>query len=145
MSTTSSLPELLRARGLRSTPVRRALLARLREVPGAASAPELERALGSDRVTVYRTLNAFEESGLVHRVHDGSGAEKYALCAGDACGPGGHTHHHAHFRCESCDRTECLPGGGRGADVALPAGYVARERILTYVGRCAACGQNAPA
>lgn len=130
--------DLLRAHALRATPARRAVLAELRERGGAVSAPDLERAVDSDRVTVYRTLSAFEEAGLVHRIHDGSGAEKYALCPG-ACSPRGHVHEHAHFRCDACERTECLPTSGSVGPAPVPAGYVVAERILTYVGRCARC------
>ena len=139
-----SIPELLRAHALRSTPARRAVLALLRGRERAVSAPELEGAVDSDRVTVYRTLSAFEEAGLVHRVHDGSGAEKYALCA-DHCSPAGHVDEHAHFRCDDCGQTECLPAAGAPPAPPLPAGYEVAERILTYVGRCAACAVGAAA
>ena len=134
----SPATDLLRAHRLRVTPARRALLAELRAGSGALSAPELERAVDSDRVTVYRTLSAFEQAGLVHRVHDGSGAEKYALCSG-GCSPRGHVHQHAHFRCGECGRTECLPSADAAPAVRLPTGYEVSERILTYVGRCAGC------
>ncbi len=36
----------------------------------------------SDRTTLYRTLKAFEDNGLVHRIDDGTGAPKYALREG---------------------------------------------------------------
>ena len=34
----------------------------------------------SDRTTLYRTIKTFEENSIVHRIEDGTGITKYALC-----------------------------------------------------------------
>jgi len=60
----------------------------------------------SDRVTLYRTLKTFQDNGLIHEVHDGSGMLKYALCH-EACNHIEHFDNHAHFYCNSCKETIC--------------------------------------
>lgn len=59
--------------------------------PAALSLADVERLLGqADRITGPRTLKTFTDKGLLHRVEDGSGAVKYALCE-PSCTP---TQHH---------------------------------------------------
>lgn len=132
--------DLLRRHRLRSTPVRRAVVDCLRDSTAARTLAELDAAADGDRVTLYRTLKSFEEVGLIHRVADASGQVHYALC-GEACGPEAHAHEHAHFRCNSCSQTYCLPEARTPAPV-LPKGYRVQEVHVTYQGTCQQC--NAP-
>ncbi|MDB5021491.1 MAG: transcriptional repressor [Pedobacter sp.] len=90
-----------------------------------------------DRVTLFRTIKTFEEHGLVHRIEDGSGASKFAICAAD-CDSTQHHDLHVHFYCSHCNETYCLPKT-HIPEVELPANYVALERELIVKGICAAC------
>lgn len=84
---------LLRAAGLRVTPVRLAVLRLLCQSSGALSADQVVEELdrvrsakgrgrGADRVTVYRTLNSLVEAGIAHKVDPGDRVFRFAL-AGD--------------------------------------------------------------
>lgn len=52
----------------------------------------LQKALGIDRVTVFRILNAFVEKGLIRKLEFGEGKARYELNAED----------HHHFVCTKC-------------------------------------------
>ncbi len=137
MQATSSV---LKRHKLRSTLVRRMVIEVLQDSRAALSATELEEQVSSDRVTMYRTLKTFEETGIVHRVQDGTGIDKYALC-GDSCTSERHAHAHPHFRCQRCEQTLCL----QDVEVlkpALPTGFAIDNIQLTYHGLCQSC--NAP-
>ena len=128
---------LLRERGLRSTPVRRAVLQRLDHGAAAVPLSAFSEAVDADRITLYRTLRTFEDLGIIHRVPDADGGPQYALCGG-ACTPEAHTHHPPHFQCGDCGQTYCLPEV-RASLPVLPEGYRARETRVTYEGTCATC------
>ena len=75
-----SLPERLRARGLRWTPQRAVVVGVLAASDGHLTGAELvERCRAADPATipsrVYRTLDALEEMGLVQHGHGASGRE----------------------------------------------------------------------
>lgn len=103
-----AIGDLLRAAGLRRTPVRVAVLARLTIAPRPLAAPDLIRCLGDDvdEVTVYRTLNTLAEHKLAHRVRGDDGAWRYAATAAES--PDREGHSHAHFVCDRCGDVECL-------------------------------------
>ena len=62
--------QLLKSNGLKATPARLAVLEAYGAVNYALSQVDLEEQLKDqfDRVTLYRTLNAFIEAGIIHRV-----------------------------------------------------------------------------
>ena len=91
----------------------------------------------TDRVTLYRTIRTFEENGLVHRIEDGSGVTKFALCA-PGCDVEGHHDLHVHFYCVECKQTHCLPKTTI-PEVQLPNGYRPVETQLTVKGICNSC------
>ncbi len=95
---------------------------------------ELEK---TDRVTLYRSIKTFEEHGLVHRIDDGTGVTKFALCQ-QTCTAEGHHDLHVHFYCTNCGETHCLPKT-QIPEVKLPAGYEMQETTLLVKGICAAC------
>jgi len=128
---------LLRAHGLRATAVRCRVLDVLNVRASACSMSELSDALNGDRVTLYRTLKTFEESGIIHRVQDGTTQDKYALCGSD-CSSSSHQHDHAHFHCKSCGDTVCLDVPAPPSPV-LPKGYRVATVHFTLSGECANC------
>lgn len=94
---------------LRSTPGRAAILDAFLIHNYALSHGDLEKEVPAtfDRVTVYRTLKTFLDKGLIHKVLDGEGGMKYALC-NEACTTANHHHDHVHFKCTKCGQTNCL-------------------------------------
>ena len=130
--------DALRARGMRWTPQRRALLEVLLEARGHVTGAELiERARLRDPETtpstVYRTLNVLEELGLVSHSHGHDGREEFHVWPASE---------HAHLACESCRATWEIQG-----DEVLPMtealartrGFAVNLSHLTVSGVCAGC------
>jgi Fur family ferric uptake transcriptional regulator len=91
---------LLTGLGLRATPQRLRVLAELAEEPDGATAQEIHdrlRARGSriGLATVYRTLAALSEHGVVDALAHRPGEACYRLCGAD---------HHHHLVCTTCNR-----------------------------------------
>jgi Fur family ferric uptake transcriptional regulator len=99
----------LKKHGLRETTFRKLLLNNFEQAKHALNLEELRSKLpeDTDRITLYRTLQSFEQSGLIHSIPDTEGNKKYALCL-DPCDTHGHNHSHAHFTCQKCQTTWCL-------------------------------------
>ena len=95
MSDSINLSEELKKHGLRKTTFRLELLALFKEITSSLSAEEVKnRILGkTDKVTVYRALDAFEKSGLIHLVPGKGNVTRYALCQTE-CGSDNHLHNH---------------------------------------------------
>jgi Fur family ferric uptake transcriptional regulator len=129
----------LQSAGLRKTQMRKEVLQLFLSSPGQAlSNRELEDVLeDADRITLYRTLKTFEQSGVIHQAVDGSGITKYALCTDD-CTTHAHHDHHAHFHCRQCERTICLEEVG-SPRIKLPAGFEAEQIHLVVEGICDRC------
>lgn len=120
------------------TAMRLVVLDYLLKQPSAVSLTDMELGLEkTDRVTLYRTVRTFEEYGLVHRIEDGTGSTKFALCQ-PACDIEGHHDLHVHFTCNNCKETFCLPKT-HIPEVTLPPGYQAEERSLIIKGICPEC------
>jgi Fur family transcriptional regulator, ferric uptake regulator len=113
---------MLREAGLRRTPVRLGVLEVLGSSGGQpVGVPQVLEKLpqDTDAVTVYRTLNTFTRTGLVHRVRGEDRTWRYALSPHR---PTGQTHGrsaaapetpsaahgHPHFVCDGCGTLECL-------------------------------------
>jgi Fur family ferric uptake transcriptional regulator len=131
--------ELLRQHQLRVTSLRLELLRHLRASDRALTHQELEARLtvDADRVSIFRSLNAFEEAGLVHRVLDSRGTSCFAPCA-DQCGLGHHNDAHAHFRCTECGHVFCLEAVEL-PKVKLPKGFALKQGHLDLEGTCKSC------
>ena len=140
----SKVRELLKGSGLRCTPARDAVLRLLSQKGHPLAHSEIAKARGLaalDRVTLYRTLTALQDAGLVHRVQDQDGSWRFCahLRRGEDC-PG----NHPHFQCTRCDRMRCL------SDQALPwISMSGREQVtgkqLVVYGLCSACATRRPA
>ncbi len=126
--------ELLRARGLRSTPQRRAILGAFQGGPtehlsadevharAAKSLPDLSRG------TVYAALAEFSELGLL----SASGAPEPVRYETN-------TTHHSHFRCRLCLRIFDLVSGLQNPEEITDPGFSV-ERVDTRAeGICAEC------
>jgi len=136
--TVEELIDELRARGQRITTARRAVLAELLAAHdlhlGAEDLAERIHTRHPDihLSTVYRTLDALCEAGLVTNSQFGGQSATYHL-AGDA-------HHHA--VCTECGATINLPANALdqlGRRLERDYGFMADPHHLTITGRCRRC------
>ncbi len=126
----------LKAAGLRITEARRALLRALAQSKVPLAVEELHRRVGAgraDRVTLYRSLEAFEAVGIVRRHPLEKGRTLYAL--------GAEGHHHHHLICKACGAIERLPTCDAEAieAAARARGYTALSHVLEVTGTCPNC------
>jgi Fur family transcriptional regulator, ferric uptake regulator len=129
---------LLGGVGLRPTAQRVGVLAELMREPDDVTAQELHerlRARGQrlGLATVYRTLNALAEEGVVDALSHHPGELCYRWC--------GDEHHH-HLVCSSCHRVVELAGCELDPwldRVSAQHGFVATGHRLEVAGVCAGC------
>lgn len=96
----------------------------------------------SDRTTLYRTLKTFVEKDISHKIDDGTGVTKYALCEENChCEIG--TDLHLHFHCTNCNKTVCITDY-KIPTISLPKGYVAEDANLVVKGICDICNTQKP-
>lgn len=139
----ASVPLRLRSAGLRRTPARLAVFDRIEALARPVSHGELQELpeLGEiDDITLYRTLAALVEAGLVHRVHGIDGVWRY--CAQPE-GREGCPGNHAHFLCTTCGSMTCLLSQPMPR-VEVPPGAEVEGRHFLVFGRCAGCVAHAP-
>lgn len=139
MPTAERLTQTLNHHKLRSTPIRRAVLAVMLDTPFALSAHEVEQFLpaGTDRITLYRTLKSLNENGLIHQVMDSGDIIRYAACSIE-CSAEAHFDNHVHFKCTFCQHIFCLSQVAIPS-VSLPNNFEAHARDYLMVGICATC------
>lgn len=88
---------------------------------------------GVGLVTVYRTLEALEELGLVQRIHESGGCHRYLRA------PQGHQHV---LLCRRCGQAELFDGDDLEplfAQVAARWGYSIEDHWLQLFGLCPKC------
>jgi Fur family ferric uptake transcriptional regulator len=138
----AALKETLRGAGLRFTQPRAEVLQLFNKHDTALAQADLEKMLPQDfdRITLYRILRSFEANGLLHKVPDDNGTNRFALC-GHSCSEDLHHDEHVHFRCTSCGKTLCLSHTPI-PKLQLPQGYEASEAKLLVDGVCAGCNTN---
>jgi Fur family ferric uptake transcriptional regulator len=101
------------------------------------SLAELEmKILTIDKSSIFRTLNLFRQSHLVHVIEGSSDCVRYELCHSQ------HTHSdddlHPHFYCERCQRTFCLDNATIPS-IPLPEGYEMHSINYVVKGICPEC------
>jgi Fur family ferric uptake transcriptional regulator len=135
-----SIPDRLRAKGLRWTPQRDTVVGVLAASRGHITGGELvERCRAVDPgtipSTVYRTLDALEELGVVRHGHGADGREEYHVEPAAE---------HGHRYCAGCgEHWEIEPGSAAGAAIAaafVADGFTVDLSHVTIVGHCAGCG-----
>ncbi len=132
------LISILRQHQLRITDCRLAVLEQFINAGHALSQKDLEiEHAGFDRVTLYRTLQNFQDKGLLHRIPNDSGFASYGLCF-DTCTPAGHTHDHPHFKCNDCGHIECLEDS-RIPYFKVPGKYQVDHVNMIIEGTCLTC------
>src|ERR1700722_969236 len=133
------IDELLRKSQLSVTGGRRKILELFLQQDGALSHSDIKKKAGEkfDRVTVYRTLQAFLEKGLIHTIPTADNSIRYALCK-DNCSEGHHQDNHIHFICNQCGDTLCLDETTIPS-IRLPKGFVAAHVEMVVNGVCRNC------
>ena len=134
----SEVREQLHQRGMRWTPQRRTVIEVLAASSGHVTSAELiercrERDPQTIPSTVYRTMDALEELGLVRHGHGADGREEFHV------GPDAE---HGHLYCADCgaqseireDEADAIVSAFRAAD-----GFEVDLSHVTVVGRCASC------
>ncbi len=136
---TIRLNELLHRKELSSTESRRKILSLFFSTNDALTHGDIEKEVGHkyDRVTIYRTLQTFEEKGIIHAIPTADNAIKYALCKD--CTEGHHHDDHVHFICTACDKTICLDDVV-SPKIELPKGYAVESVQVVIKGVCKECG-----
>lgn len=131
--------ELLRARGLRITAPRLAVLTALLDNHRPTTAQELigtPETQGMDQVTVYRTLNTLVDEGIAQAVGTTDRGRRFEVHACEGC-----RIDHPHLQCRRCSSLECLEQGMLPA-MLVPtevAGFLIDEARLYLYGLCPAC------
>jgi Fur family ferric uptake transcriptional regulator len=128
---------LLRRTGARVTRPRIEVLAILLAAGRALTHQQVgrqaSRALGIDRVTIYRVLEWLTAQDLAHRIAGEDRVWRFNAAADERA------QRHAHFQCNRCGEVICLEKAVAKPSVALPTGYRSQEIELTIRGLCAGC------
>lgn len=128
----------LRARGIRPTTHRVALLGTLATAKTPKTAEELHARMGTlDLVTVYRNLESLVTAGFVTEVRFKDTSVRYELA--------GAAHHH-HVVCTTCGVIDELPGCGvAGLEKKVLAASKrfasVEEHALEFFGTCVKCAR----
>lgn len=135
------LEKILEHNNIKPTAMRLLVLQFLLNKKVATSITDVENYFDqSDRITLYRTLNTFVEKGISHKIDDGTGITKYALCE-ENCRCEIDTDLHLHFRCTNCNETICITDY-KIPTIVLPKGFVAENVNLVVKGICDKCNKK---
>lgn len=134
--------ELLRSRGLRMTPQRRAIVAEVMAAeghisPAAVSRRVQERIPGVNPSTIYRTLDVLEDLGVLSHAHLESGPEYHRSPDGQ----------HVHLTCSRCGAEDFLSLEEAERLNELIARHHGFSPDLTHFaisGLCASCQRGGP-
>jgi Fur family ferric uptake transcriptional regulator len=136
----NEIDEILKKRKIKPTAMRILVLKELLTKNKAVNLYELENNFDKvERTTLYRTLNTFVDYNLIHKIDDGTGSVKYALCDDDCdCKL---DDLHIHFLCVKCEKTFCLK------DIPIPMVKLPDNMIFetaNYVikGTCEKCSKR---
>ena len=135
----SKIESRLREVGLKLTPQRFAVLDYLVGSNGHPTAEQITTNLNrrfprASRATIYNTLNALRDAGLVNEVYMDDAIARY-----DA-----NIDPHHHFVCRLCDKLEDVPveAVGKLPGHKLKSGYQVESYEIVMRGVCAACAQR---
>jgi Fe2+ or Zn2+ uptake regulation protein len=135
---------VLRAHGLSVTRLRLAIMSALHARNRPATAPELmadlQGGLAPHKTSVYRSLAAFERTGLARRVASDGRMAVYELTCPHSMPV------HPHFTCRSCGDVLCLDPVDLSAvwdGLTRRHGAAAEKAEITLSGLCEQCAQSA--
>ena len=127
--------------GVRATRQRAAITELLDDLDDFRSAQELHdelrrRGEGIGLTTVYRTLQAMAQAGLVDTLRTDTGESVYRRCS---------EHHHHHLVCRTCGSTVEVQAGlveTWAADVAREYGFSDVSHTVEIFGVCSDCASG---
>lgn len=131
--------DLLKRKNIRSTPFREEVMDVFLKHPQAINMQTIEGHLGKfDRITLYRTLKTFEESGVIHEIAISGDDKHWALCM-DNCHQQvpEHVHEHIHLHCKKCQEVFCVPV--KQLPVIEVDGFVIEQMDINVKGYCTHC------
>ncbi|MCW1908472.1 MAG: transcriptional repressor [Candidatus Saccharibacteria bacterium] len=138
-SATLQLIDTLRQHGYSNTRVRR-MVFELVQQHDRLTPTEIYTALSDhiDRASVYRTIDLFEQLGIIQRLYSGW---KYVLELSD-----NYSDHHHHISCQTCHKVVTLTAKQQLEDaihsLAQSAGFSATGHQLEIRGICLDCQQG---
>lgn len=134
----NGVEEILQQHSLKNTKLRKAVLSLLMKSDKGLSHQDLSKTLDVefDRVTLFRTLHAFEESGILHKIIDLNGTAKYAYTPPEEART---EHCHAHFICLKCEQVFCLDEVFPLSEVKVPKGFSKKAIDVQVKGYCKKC------
>lgn len=134
----TKIKDLLKSHQLRSTSIRKRVLALFLETKYAIGKSNIEQAVEEiDRITLYRTLRTFEQKGIIHEVIDGSGKMKYAIGSHE-CNEHLKHNNHAHFHCVECEKTICMQDVHL-PELKIPVDFKVESTQVLLSGKCSEC------
>lgn len=138
MGNNEEYKQILRAHGLKVTHCRLDVFDFLLKKNRTLFQTDIEHQFPQyDRVTIYRTILSFLESGMIHKVPTEKGVASYGLCH-DTCSPEHHDHNHVHFKCDNCGKIECLDDKAIPT-ISIPEGYQVNTANMILEGICVDC------
>ena len=130
---------ILKAHNVKVTKCRVDVVRYFLDASAALSLADLERHFKEyNRVTLYRTLNSFSKSGILHQIPVDEASATYGLCQ-QSNHPNQYVDNHIHFKCNSCGQVECLDSK-EIPQVNVPKGYTKKKVNLIVDGLCPKCG-----
>jgi Fur family transcriptional regulator, ferric uptake regulator len=134
-----AIREILKKNHMSITDSRVQILGLFYSNEGALAHADIEKKTSDaiDRVTIYRTLQTFEEKGLIHSIPTADNSVKYALCK-EQCEEGHHHDNHVHFICDECGKTICLDDV-LVPEVKLPKDFQPQQSNMVVNGICGDC------
>lgn len=137
MEDNTNLAEILRERNLKATTTRLEVLSVISDYNRAIPFSEIQNALHNfDRVTLYRTLHALLENGIIHKALTNQKETYFALCS-NKCSSDYHNHNHIHFKCSNCQAVTCVRPD-RPITFSIPDHSIENFEI-EVTGVCASC------
>mgnify|MGYP003624738360 CR=1 FL=1 len=134
------LEKILKNKNVKPTAMRLLVLQLLKNKDAAVSLTDLEdHFVKSDRTTIYRTLKTFVKNEIAHKIDDGTGITKYALCEED-CHCSIESDLHVHFHCNRCNETICFPEN-KIPQINVPEGFLTEFISLIVTGICNKCNR----
>lgn len=136
MGNVDELRAAVRARGLRATPSRLAVLDLLRAGESPLSHGDVADRLAAqtwDRATIYRNLVDLAEAGLLRRTDVGDHVWRFEAIGAE------HDAAHPHFVCTECGSVECLLDVELSPHRKSPRAVKQRQIEICVRGLCDAC------
>ncbi len=135
--------DLLRRRGYKITPQRRAVLRVIAESQEHLTPADIYERVHKEHhsiglVTVYRTLDILDELGLICGVYAEDGRRSYLLTRP--------SEHHHHLICSGCGRVVDFTGchlGGLEKRLSQETGFKIERHSLEFTGCCPSCQKAA--